>query len=87
MISETVCGNYWSRTFPGSEDSGEESHRITGSLSTVCSGFCAQEHHGVIFRHAMENGVLCTSVFADGETKAFGKSCWKFWWMNRILNG
>ena len=82
-----VYGDYWSRTFPGNEDSGAELHRITGGLSMACSGYCALEHPGVICRHAMGNGVLCTSVSADGGIKAFGKSYWKYWWMNLILNG
>lgn len=87
MTSMIVCGNCLSHTFRGSADSGEELLRITGGLSTVCFGFYAPEHHGVICRHAMGNGVLYISASADGEIRAFGKSYWKFWWMNRILNG
>ena len=30
MIEVTMYGDCWSHTFPGSEDSGAESHRITG---------------------------------------------------------
>ena len=35
----------------------------------------------------MGNGVLYINDFADGGTRGSGKSCWKFWWMNLILNG
>ena len=52
MTSMIVCGNCLSHTFRGSADSGEELLRITGGLSTVCFGFYAPEHHGVICRHA-----------------------------------
>ena len=50
-------------------------------------GFYAQEHRGGIYRRATGNGVLYISVFADGVIREPGKSCWKSWLMNLILNG
>ena len=43
--------------------------------------------HGGGCRRATGNGVLYISVFADGVIREPGKSCWKSWLMNLILNG
>ena len=51
------------------------------------SGVCEQKHRGGICRYVTGTGGRCINSFADGVTKALGKNCWKFWWMNPILNG
>ena len=58
MISAIRCGNCWNRIYLDSVENGAEWPRITGSLSTGCSGFCEQEHRGGICRRAMGNGAV-----------------------------
>ena len=84
VIRYGIC---WSRICQDNAGNGVASHRITGGSSMACFGFYAQEHRGGIYRRATGNGVLYISVFADGVIREPGKSCWKSWLMNLILNG
>ena len=56
---------------------GEGVPRIIDSLSMGCFGLFEQGIRGGICLPVMGAGATLTDVLSAGETKAFGRLCWK----------
>ena len=73
MTFQIMYGVYWSLSFPGEKEAGEERPGITDSLSMRYFGFFVQELPGAIFLQSTVTGKILIAVFVVGETKEYGK--------------
>jgi hypothetical protein len=77
MTFRIESGSFWNLAYLDAKGLGEEMPETIGNLSTRYSGFCELARRGGIYRQTSVIGKIHIDAFVDGETKAFGKNCWK----------
>ena len=87
MTFQTTFGRYLNRIYQEERELGAELLTTIDGLLMLFFGYYVLVPLGEICRRITVTGKTPIAVFVDGETKEFGKHCWRFLSMSLITNG